>query len=106
MSENDWGSTMAGAGLTGAVAALAYGIVKLIRRSRCASHTACCDLDIARAETERKKESDLESTILNILKKTQVAQTVAEEKNHEIEMQKLKKTQVTQAVAEGKINSV
>ena len=96
MSENDWGSTMAGAGLTGAVAALAW----------CASHTACCDLDIARAETERKKESDLESTILNILKKTQVAQTVAEEKNHEIEMQKLKKTQVTQAVAEGKINSV
>ena len=70
MSEsNGWGNTVAGASLTGAAVALAYGLIKLVRRSRCASHTKCCDIDFERAATERKKNDDLEAIVLQILAK-------------------------------------
>ena len=45
----------AGAGLTTALIAVLYTVAKLLKRSRCASHTKCCDMDISRAETERKE---------------------------------------------------
>ena len=35
-----------------------YGAMKLIRRSRCASHTRCCDIDVARSQTARDQSSD------------------------------------------------
>ena len=48
--------------------ALGYAGVKLLKRSRCASHTGCCDLDISRAETERQAQEDMRSTMLDVLK--------------------------------------
>ena len=65
---SDWTTGAAGAGLTGLVLALGYAGVKLLKRSRCASHTGCCDLDIARAETERRAQEDMRSTMLEVLK--------------------------------------
>ena len=65
---SDWTTGAAGAGLTGLVLALGYAGVKLLKRSRCASHTGCCDLDITRAETERRAQEDMRSTMLEVLK--------------------------------------
>ena len=36
--------------LTGGLIALGYGLLKLFRRSKCASHTKCCDIDVARGQ--------------------------------------------------------
>ena len=63
----DWQNTAAGAGLTGGLIALLWGGVKLLKRSKCASHTRCCDLDIARAETERRKKMDIQAIVLDVL---------------------------------------
>ena len=73
MSESDgqWGNTAVGASLTAALVALVYGIQKLVRRSRCASHTKCCDLDIARSETQRDKPAVNEEIILEVVKRLQ-----------------------------------
>ena len=107
MSENEgWGNTMAGAGLTGAFVALAYGAVKLIRRSRCASHTKCCDFDISRATTERKKNDDLELIVLRILKKRQGSEPVAGKSEDVVKSVDLKKRQGSEPVAEEKVNYV
>ena len=65
---SDWTTGAAGAGVTGLVLALGYAGVKLLKRSRCASHTGCCDLDISRAETERQAHEDMRSTMLDVLK--------------------------------------
>ena len=77
MSESDgnWGNTAVGASLTAALVALVYyGIQKLVRRSRCASHTKCCDLDIARSETQRGKPVVNEELILEVVKRLKDAQ--------------------------------
>jgi hypothetical protein len=107
MAENEgWGNTMAGAGVTGAVVALAYGAVKLIRRSRCASHTKCCDFDISRAVTERKKNDDLELIVLKILEKRRGSEPVAGKSENVVKIEDLKKRQGSEPVAEEKINYV
>ena len=71
MSESgeSWGNTAVGASLTAALVALVYGIQKLVRRSRCASHTKCCDMDIARSETQRGKPAVNEELILEVVKR-------------------------------------
>ena len=76
MSESDgnWGNTAVGASLTAALVALVYGIQKLVRRSRCASHTKCCELDIARSETQRDKPAVNEELILEVVKRLKDAQ--------------------------------
>jgi hypothetical protein len=107
MSENEgWGNTMAGAGVTGAVVALAYGAVKLIRRSRCASHTKCCDFDISRAATERKKNDDLELIVLKILGKRQGPQAVAGKNEEVVKNEDQGKRQGSEPVAVERINYV
>ena len=65
---SDWTNGVAGAGLTGLALALGYAGLKLIKRSRCASHMGCCELDISRAETERRAHEDVRSTMLEVLK--------------------------------------
>ena len=65
---SDWTNGVAGAGLTGLALALGYAGLKLIKRSRCASHMGCCELDISRAETERRAHDDVRSTMLEVLK--------------------------------------
>ena len=75
-------SIAAGAGLTSVILAVIYGLQKLIRRSRCASHTKCCDLDVARSETHRDKAS-LEMTILEILKQRDIKKTAFQREDSE-----------------------
>ena len=108
MAESEgWGNTMAGAGVTGAVVALAYGAVKLIRRSRCASHTKCCDFDISRAVTERKKNNDdLELIVMKILEKRQGSEPVAGKSEDIINSGGQEKRQGSEPVAEEKVNYV
>ena len=65
---SDWTNGAAGAGVTGLVLGLGYAAIKLLKRSRCASHTGCCELDISRAETERQAHEDMRSTVLEVLK--------------------------------------
>jgi len=78
-------NTVAGAGLTSVIIAVIWGLQKLIRRSRCASHTKCCDIEVARSETNRgTTDLDLQTTILKILesrdiKKSAPAEAVANE---------------------------
>ena len=55
---DDFGTVAAGSGITAALVALIYGVSKLMRRSRCQSHTGCCDLDISRAESERTQRGN------------------------------------------------
>lgn len=57
-NDNGWGGTLAGAGITGALVAALYAGIKILKRSRCASHTGCCDLEVDRAETERRGKMD------------------------------------------------
>ena len=64
----DLGTGILGGGLVGLLVASGYGLLKLLRRSKCASHTKCCDLDISRAQTERKKNEELAVIVLEILK--------------------------------------
>ena len=68
----DWSQTAAGAGITGALVALIYGVTKLVRRSKCASHTGCCTFDISRAKSQRAteihKKEDIRLAVLDALK--------------------------------------
>ena len=57
MSEPTWDGALAGAGRTGALIALMYGVMRLVRRSRCASHTRCCDIDVARSQEGTLRET-------------------------------------------------
>ena len=87
---SDWSTGAAGAGLAGLALTLGYAGVKLLKRSRCASHTGCCDLDISRAETERKEQQDMRNVVLAILqehlsKKDDVRLDVAEKEPGEKE---------------------
>ena len=54
--------TLSANAVTGAVAALIYVVVKLFRRSSCASHTRCCDIDVARDTTIRQVEMVVQQT--------------------------------------------
>ena len=74
----DFGASMASSGLTAALVGLIYAGIQLFKRSRCASHNECCDIDIARAETERhEKSAELVQLVL--------AQLRREKKNDESE---------------------
>ena len=83
----DVGQTLGGSALTGLLLALGYAGVKIFRRSRCASHTRCCDLDIARGqETERKnpmaglEPSTVEMMVLDALQRLRQPGEPAEKK--------------------------
>ena len=75
-------SMAAGAGITSVVLAVIYGLQKLFRRSRCASHTKCCDMDVARSETHRGRAS-LEMTILEILKRRDIKKSAFQRDSEE-----------------------
>ena len=51
----DFGATLGGSAITGLVLAAGYALIKLLKRSRCASHTKCCDLDITRTKEYRSR---------------------------------------------------
>ena len=70
---NTWEGALAGASLTGALVAVVYGLMRLIRRSRCASHTRCCDIDVARSQ-----EGQGNDVILQVMQELQLA---AKERN-------------------------
>ena len=91
MSEagGDWSGTFAG--ITGALVALIYGAMRLLKRSRCASHTKCCDIDVARSTTERKKDPDLEMIILKILKKNHLGEALAGKGDEKLKVVKVEK---------------
>ena len=44
---------MAANGLTAALIGLVYAVTRLFQRSKCHSNTACCEIDIERAEREK-----------------------------------------------------
>ena len=68
----DFGATLGGSAITGLVLAAGYTLIKVLKRSRCASHTKCCDLDIARSGTEREKAApDLEAIVTSVLERLQ-----------------------------------
>ena len=67
-SDNGWGNTLAGASVTGGLVAVLYGVMKLVRRSRCASHTRCCDIDVARSQ-----EGDRNEIVLQVMQELQAA---------------------------------
>ena len=78
----DFGATLGGSAITGLVLAAGYALIKLLKRSRCASHTKCCDLDITRSETERKNAApDLEAVVVSVLERLE--QTKTKEKSEE-----------------------
>ena len=78
----DFGATLGGSAITGLVLAAGYALIKLLKRSRCASHTKCCDLDISRAKTERKKNEELAAIVLEILKQRPVEKEGEEGGHH------------------------
>ena len=64
-----WQESAAGTGITAAAIAAIYAAIKMFRRSRCQSHTGCCDLDIARAKTQRTERSDpdIDEIVLRVM---------------------------------------
>ena len=71
-----FGQSLGGSAMTALIVAVGYAGLKLFRRSKCATHTACCDFDIARGQpTERVKPEfetppeDIEMVILRVLEK-------------------------------------
>ena len=62
------GTVAGGAGLTAAFAAVIYGISKWVKRSKCKSHTQCCDVEMAREQTERNN-SQIVDVVLAALAK-------------------------------------
>ena len=52
----DFGATAAGGAVTAALVGLIYGVHKLMQRSRCASHTRCCDFEVTRLQEELHRE--------------------------------------------------
>jgi hypothetical protein len=63
------GTVAGGAGLTAAFAAVLYGISKWIKRSRCKSHTQCCDVEMAREQTERNNAEIVDVVLAALAKK-------------------------------------
>ena len=49
----DFQTGMAANGLTAALIGLVYAVTRLLKRSKCHSSTACCEIDIERAEREK-----------------------------------------------------
>lgn len=52
----DFGATAAGGAVTAALVGLIYAAHKMLQRSRCASHTACCEFEVSRLEEELQRE--------------------------------------------------
>ena len=50
---SDFQTGMAANGLTAALIGLVYAVTRLLKRSKCHSSTACCEIDIERAEREK-----------------------------------------------------
>ena len=44
---------MAANGLTAALIGLVYAVTRLLKRSKCHSNSACCEIDIEREEREK-----------------------------------------------------
>ena len=64
----DFGATAAGGALTAALVGLIYGVHKLMQRSRCASHTRCCDFEVTRLEQELERERTERATAQELLR--------------------------------------
>lgn len=59
---------MAANGLTAALIGLVYGLTRLLKRSKCHSNTACCEIDIERAEREKtERDNKLVEVVINQL---------------------------------------
>ena len=60
----NFGESLGNSAMTGLLLALGYTAIKLFKRSKCASHTKCCDLDIARGQdTERTVPAEFHENI-------------------------------------------
>ena len=72
-----FGQNLGSNAITALVVALGYAGVKLFRRSKCATHTQCCDFEVARGQpTERELPDidpgvDLEMVVLRVLENVQ-----------------------------------
>ena len=67
---------MAANGLTAALIGLVYAVTRLLTRSKCHSNTACCEIDIERAEREKtERDSKLVEVVIAQLRK-EAAQAV------------------------------
>ena len=49
-----------GSGIVAALVALVWGVTKILKRSRCQSHTKCCDFDVTRSLTLRADQHTIE----------------------------------------------
>jgi len=76
----DFGSSVAGSGLTAALIGLIYGLSRILKRSQCSSHNNCCDFEIARelekAQTERDTHMELIKVLVEKLNKNEVSLTL------------------------------
>ena len=80
--ESGWGQTAAGSGLTTLFVGIAYAVQKFLRRSKCKSKTACCELDIARDMTKRDIGSSEKLEALIELMKLKLEPQPLEETSH------------------------
>ena len=77
----DFGSSVAGSGLTAALIALIYGLSRILKRSQCSSHNNCCDFEITReqlekVQTERDTHMELIKVLVEKLNKNEVSLTL------------------------------
>ena len=63
------GAVAGSAGLTAAFAAVLYGVSKWVKRSKCKSHTQCCDVELAREQTERNNAAVVDVVLAAIAKR-------------------------------------
>ena len=63
------GAVAGSAGLTAAFAAVLYGVAKWVKRSKCKSHTQCCDVELAREQTERNNAAVVDVVLAAIAKR-------------------------------------
>ena len=56
---------MAANALTAALIGLVYATTRLLKRSKCHSNTACCEIDIERAEREKtQRDQELVQVVI------------------------------------------
>jgi hypothetical protein len=63
----DFGSSVAGSGLTAALIGLIYGLSRILKRSQCSSHNNCCEFEIARELEKAQTERDSHMELIKVL---------------------------------------
>ena len=63
------GAVAGSAGLTAAFAAVLYGVSKWLKRSKCKSHTQCCDVELTREQTERNNAAVVDVVLAALAKR-------------------------------------